>query len=246
MSPFLRFGCFQLLLGLAALATLGCTPDLEKNEQFQTEKSRLDRVDGEQSQTSKDVNQLREELQNLRRNFDAHAKAKDAAAPSPETLNALQQRLATLENTVKALQAAQAASAKTTAAERPKPAAVVPPPLSAAPGVKPATAKSRAPEPANGVKTQVSVVSKPSSAGGSGKTARKPTATTTPKPPVVAPVSGRYYQVVKDDSIAAIAARFGVSPEAILAANWPDKNPSTSPRLFIGQNIYIPVKRAAK
>jgi LysM repeat protein len=64
-----------------------------------------------------------------------------------------------------------------------------------------------------------------------------PTATATPPAPVAAPAgSGGRYTVVRGDTISAIAARFGVSTQAVLAANglgW-------SSIIYAGQTIAIP------
>lgn len=112
MFLLLRSGSYFLICCLLACAALGCG-GLEGNEQFQTQVSRIDRIDEELKTAQRDMGRINNEYTSMSSQYDAITKElkggkTPAGAPvaggAGDSLKILEQRVKALEDQIKTLQ----------------------------------------------------------------------------------------------------------------------------------------------
>lgn len=242
MRPLPRSGRICFISGLIALAALGCSQNLENNEQFQAQVSRLERMDEDLKNAMKTITGLENEFQQVLKEV---GDLKNVAAGAPagggaptDALKSLEQRLNALEAEMKKVTANRVAAAP---AEPRAQAAEAEVPTDEFPAeTKRSSAKARVQpsiKPSRRAVASVAVVGR-STTGKASSTATKATRAAAPaaKKAASSAPSGFYHEIGANDTVSSLAAKYNVSTDAIVKANQLPANF----RLRIGQALFIP------
>lgn len=256
MRPLSRSGRICFLSGLIALAALGCSQNLENNEQFQAQVSRLERMDEDLKNAMKTITGLENEFQQVLKEVgdlkNVAAGGTAGGGASADALKSLEQRLNGLEAELKKSASGRVASApaEPRTEARTQSAAEAPEDAADAAAETPAETRSGGAKtrvqpslkPARRSVASVAVVGRTTKAPAAPKTATSKASRTaaaaasTSKRSASTASSGFYHEIGASDTVSSLAAKYGVSTDAILKAN---QLPSNF-RLRIGQSLYIP------
>jgi len=209
-----------VLMGTFVAGMIGCGSDIREDPWLNDKLKTMENDIGKLKRLSADVVDLREEVDVLTDEITRlkSSGGKGRPALSPAQLNALNTRLAKIENRLGVLETTvKTLSKKTAAASRRPPVS-----LRTKPSPKPAPGAKKPP-------------AHPSTAAAS-KPAPKPA-----KPAAKAEIKpkGHYYKAVAGDNVAKVAKKFGISVEAFIKANPFVR--ADSP-LVEGQLYWIPQK----